>query len=79
MRTGPSVLPSPSHWKFKYVENPPGLIVDRHIEVLVASPLEIVYDAWLVRRITAFLDVLGETERQELTELVRQQLSLIHI
>jgi hypothetical protein len=60
-------------WTFKYVERPPDQPVDRQIELSVSSPLEVVCNVRLLLRTQGFLDVLGETEREELAELVRQQ------
>ncbi|EOD14033.1 hypothetical protein EMIHUDRAFT_451837 [Emiliania huxleyi CCMP1516] len=47
--------------------------VDQRLEVTVATPLELVHNARLLDRVRRFLDVLGESERAELAQLVRQQ------
>jgi len=58
---------------FKYVERPSDQPVDCQVELSVSSPLEVVCNVRLLLRIQGFFDVLGETEREELAELVRQQ------
>jgi len=61
-------------WTFRLLHCPAKLQpVDQRLEVTVATPLELVHNARLLDRVRRFLDVLGESERAELAQLVRQQ------
>ena len=57
-------------WRFRVVQRPQGQPEDFAVSLTVASPLEIVHNAPLLRRIAAFFAVASETERAELARLV---------
>ena len=52
------------------VQKPPNLTEDYELVLSVASPLEVVHNAPLLRRIASFFAAAGETERAALAALV---------
>ena len=57
-------------WRFRVVQKPPNLTEDYELVLSVASPLEVVHNAPLLRRIASFFAAAGETERAALAALV---------
>ena len=64
-----------AQWRFEVVQRPPERAEDWKVSLVNTSPLEVVHNAPLLKRIGRFFAVASETERAELAELVSNALS----
>ena len=61
-------------WRFRVVQRPPDRAEQWEISLTNTSPLEVVHNAPLLRRIGRFFAIVNETERAELAALVSNAL-----
>ena len=57
-------------WRFRVVQRPPNIPEDFEVHLSVASPLQVVHNAPLMRRFVRFFAAANETERAALAALV---------